>query len=218
MRGSRRASEHTPFPQRERQGWQPNALSSTFSRSGSKRSVLINTERLRLRNLTVSDLDDELCEWFLDPVLQSGLNIRADEWTKDRLTSRLQALPDTPNYFFGIFARPAGQPVGFIAFDTNPWQRTAEMTVAIGNKDWRSKGVLAEIGKPLVADFMQNGKIDRVVIHVLASNRRVLFELIGSNFFYEARLREAALLASGEREDLLVFAILKSVTFPHLRG
>lgn len=204
-----------PSSPRQR-GWSPSALPPTFAGAEKKRAVFIATERFRLRNLTVADVDDELCDWFLDPVLQAGLNIRADEWTKDRLVVRLQGLPDTSNYFFGIFELATGRPIGFIAFDTNPRQRTAEMTVAIGNKDWRGKRVLAEVGKPLVADFMRHGKIDRVVIHVLASNRRVLFELIGSNFFYEARLREAALLTSGVRQDLLVFAILKSKTFPDL--
>jgi RimJ/RimL family protein N-acetyltransferase len=197
-------------------GWSPSALPSSYVRVPPKRPVLVETARFRVRSLTVADVDAQFCSWFLDPVLQSGLNISPDEWGSEQIVARVQALAETPNYLLGIFAKADKALIGYCSFDINPRQRTAEMTVAIGDKAWRGQRVLSEIGLPLIGNFVEYGNVDRVVIHILASNRRVLFELIGSNFFYEARLREAVLLTSGKREDLLAFAMLKSITFPHL--
>lgn len=202
------------FPLPRQREWQPSALPATFVRGPSKRPVLIDTDRFRLRSLTVQDVSPDFCDWFLDPDMQRGLNVTPEEWTKERVVARLQALTDSPNYFFGIFVRSSGKLIGFCAFDVNPRQRTAELTVGIGEKEWRGRRVLSEVGQPLVANFMTHGSVDRVVIHILASNRKILFELIGSHFSYEGRLREAVLLTTGKREDLLAFAVLKSKLFP----
>ncbi|MDQ0395336.1 GNAT family N-acetyltransferase [Labrys monachus] len=197
-------------------GWSPSILPPSFVRPAPKRPVLIDTERFRLRSLAVADVDAQFCSWFADPDMLRGLNLVREEWTAEAIERRIQALAETPNYLFGIFTRPGAGLIGYCSLDINPRQRTAEMTAAIGDKAWRGQRVLAEIGRPLIRNFMEHGGVDKVIAHVLASNRKVLFELIGSDFYYEARLREAVLLASGKREDLLAFAVLKSISFPDL--
>jgi len=109
--------------------------------------MVINTERFRLKTLTVDDATEEYLSWFVDSkevgkyitYAQKSTDIKdLKRYVKDR-----EAREDV--LFFGIFT-DSGQHIGNIKYEPiNMEEKFATMGILIGDKEWRGKGVASEV-------------------------------------------------------------------------
>ena len=102
------------------------------------------------------------------------------------------------------------QALGTAAFmNLDERNRHAELAIVIGNKDYWGKGYGTKIMDQLLEWGFNGINLNRLYLHVFASNQRAinLYEKMG--FKLEGRLREM-LFENGEYADVLVYGLLRS--------
>ncbi len=151
---------------------------------------------------------------------------RLHEWINDRELVVLSA-PFRPVHFndhqawwksvssdpsvelFAIRVRDRDRLVGtcqLLAIDAR--HRTAELQIRIGEPDARGRGLGTEAVGLLLRHAFADRDLERVALHVLASNQRAIGAYEKSGFVREGVLRRSAHV-DGRREDVVVMAILR---------
>ena len=99
--------------------------------------------------------------------------------------------------------------IGTCAFmNHDPRNRSAELAIVIGNKDYWSKGFGTKIMAQLIDWGFEGMNLNRLFLHVFSFNVRAinLYEKMG--FIHEGTKR-AALYRMGEYQDVLVYGLLR---------
>jgi RimJ/RimL family protein N-acetyltransferase len=134
----------------------------------------IQTERLTLRELRISDVTQTYLAWLRDPAAQrwiagadqdlSGLR----EYVHERI-GRFDVL------FLGIFDRQTGIHIGNIKFEPVSRERAlAVMGVLIGDPRWRGQHVFGEALKACAGWLKQHCGIEQISLGVDVSNTAAL--------------------------------------------
>jgi ribosomal-protein-alanine N-acetyltransferase len=136
-------------------------------------SVQINSERFRLRELTLDDVTDQYLGWLDDPDARQYIAAAARidglsalrEYVRERL-GRDDVL------FLGIFDKNTDRHVGNIKYEpVNSKLGYAIMGVLIGERDYRGKGVTTEILQSTAEWLKRNRDIREIVLGVDSHNR-----------------------------------------------
>ncbi len=172
--------------------------------------VSLETEGYWLRSLTVDDAGPVFLGWLKDKEIMDGLNLAPLDFNIEKLRQFIAGFSNRENYLIGIFARPHGAMVGFYTIDVNLAHRTGQITTAVGDKKYWGKDALVGTILAVRDHFFAFRNIDKLTARVLAKNRRVLFNFIGSTDFpFEALLKKECLSQDGERLDVMVFSAIK---------
>ncbi len=164
---------------------------------------------IRLRELERGDLP-ALNRWRNDPELLDLLGNNflfiagaVDErWYESYLASREH------NVRLAITLEPGGQYVGNVNLTAiHPVNRSAELSILIGDKTAWGKGVGGEATRLMLAHAFSDRNLHRVYLSVLSSNERArrLYERVG--FRAEGTQREAV-FKNGAYHDLVTMAVL----------
>jgi diamine N-acetyltransferase len=94
-----------------------------------------------------------------------------------------------------------------LAIDTR--HRTAELQIRIGDADARGQGLGTEAVGLLLRHAFADLDLERVSLHVFASNAPAIAAYEKSGFVREGVLRAAAFV-DGDRKDVVVMAVLRS--------
>ncbi|MEM9473290.1 MAG: GNAT family protein [Pseudomonadota bacterium] len=198
-----------PVPRPKR----PGSLSKTFSVTTGKpqgRPVRLETDTRILRSLRPSDAGRTMAAWFEDPVVLAGLNLPAGGITQQNLKGYIEEFDNRRKFIIGIFIKPDERYVGFYQVDVNVGHKVAQLSVAVGDQQFRGLPSSSELSDLIVGEFFERRGVEKFVARVLASNYKALWAMKNSGFEFEAVLREDNLLPSGERVDIAQFRYLKS--------
>ncbi len=172
--------------------------------------VQIETENFWLRSLNVQDAGPRLLQWLNDREILDALNLPDLHFTPEQLRQFISGFNNYNNYILGIFSKAEEIMIGFYTIDVNPQHRTGQLTAAIGDKAFWGKNIMPEIILAIRDHFFACRSVDKLSARVLAHNRRVIFNFIGSpDFIFEARLAKECLGIDGKRLDLLIFSAIK---------
>jgi|TARA_B110000967_G_C18756074_1_gene495380 ribosomal-protein-alanine N-acetyltransferase len=134
--------------------------------------MVINTERFKLKTLTVDDATEEYLSWFSSSK-EVGEYIAYAKINADihKLRQYVKEREDREDVLFlGIFT-DSGQHIGNIKYEPiNLKDQSATMGILIGNKEWRGKGVATEVIKDSGKYLKDNYKIKYIDLGVNKDN------------------------------------------------
>lgn len=101
------------------------------------------SEQLHLRKLHISEITDDMLEWFLDDALMQYYTNSKITITKERLIQSITQGEETgTSYTFGIFDNASERCIGTMKLGPiNKIHRISDLVVLIGNKDFHGKGL-----------------------------------------------------------------------------
>lgn len=163
-----------------------------------------------LRTLLTANVDDRFVAWFQDSDFQQGLNVRPTSWNIEKVRQFIRNFDGQAKHIVGIWDVEHSILIGFYIIEINRRHKTAQWTVAIGNKAYWGKNILLETGQNLLRYMFDKLDVDKVTARVLAKNKRVFFNFLQqSDFLLQAVLPQEVLGPDGKRLDVLSFAALR---------
>ncbi len=179
---------------------------------------MIVGDRLRFRGVERSDIP-KFVEWLNDPEVIQGILLhyplsQADEmgWFERMLTR------PADERVMGIeVCEPASSAVaeswkliGTCAFDHIDWRiQAAEFGIAIGEKSYWNQGYGTQAVRLLVQHGFNTLNLNRIFLHVFATNLRAIRAYEKAGFILEVRERQAE-YRDGNYIDVLLMSMLKS--------
>ena len=173
---------------------------------------MIIGERVRLRAMEKEDLP-VFVRWFNDPEVRRNLKIvvplsmgQEEKWYADILDRPVEEHPLCIEIKQGEDWVFIGN-LGFLRIDQH--DRSAEIGIAIGEKQYWNKGYGTEAMRLLVGHGFENLNFNRLYLHVYETNPRGKRSYEKAGFSVDGRLRESRFL-EGEYVDVFIMSILKS--------
>ena len=177
---------------------------------------MILGERIRLRAVEREDLP-RFVTWLNDPVVRAGLTIflplsMSDEerWFENMLVSHPAEHPLVIEILQG---EDGYLPVGNCGFHNIDWRnRSAEVGVFIGEKQFWNQGYGAEVMRLLLKHGFETLNLSRIALRVYANNPGAVRAYENAGFVLEGRLRKAEYQA-GNYLDVLLMSVLREEWF-----
>ncbi|RUS65838.1 hypothetical protein CUZ56_02683 [Saezia sanguinis] len=189
-----------------------NAITQ-MKQHGAGAPVHIETNGFILRSLTAADATPRFLQWINSSEFLSGLNLRALNFTHEKLVRYIESFDNRNGYLVGIFAPQTGLLLGLYTLDVNLMHKVGNITTGVGEHAYEGKGVLWATIDALLDHFFAYRDIEKITARVLSSNRRMLFNFIGTpRFVFEARLFQECISIEGKRVDTLLFCTFKDQT------
>jgi len=172
---------------------------------------MIYGERVRLRAMEKGDLP-AFVRWFNDPEVRCNLNIvqplsmgQEEKWYTDMLNRPVDEQPLCIEVKQGKDWILVGN-LGFMCI--NQHDRSAEIGISIGEKQFWSQGFGTEAMGLMVMHGFENLNFNRIYLHVFQTNPRGkrCYEKVG--FSVDGCLREARFL-EGRYVNVYIMSILK---------
>jgi diamine N-acetyltransferase len=172
---------------------------------------MITGNRVRLRAMEKNDLPFYV-RWFNDPEVISHLKIfqplslgQEEQWYANVLTKSVEEQPlcievlKKSNWIF----------IGNLCFlAINQHDRSAELGIAIGEKQYWGQGYGTEALNLLVDHGFNTLNLNRIYLQVYETNPRAVRSYEKASFSTEGRLRQARYL-NGRYVDVILMSILK---------
>jgi RimJ/RimL family protein N-acetyltransferase len=173
---------------------------------------MIYGDRVRLRATERSDVP-HYYEWVNDPEVTFGLslylpmsNAEEERWFERTLERDPNEKPLAVEVRDGEGWKLIGNCGMFGIEWTN---RSAELGILIGDKSVWDKGYGTETMILLLRHGFETLNLNRLFLHVYASNARAIRSYVKAGFVEEGRLREA-LYKNGRYDDIIVMSVLRS--------
>ncbi|MCL4559372.1 MAG: GNAT family N-acetyltransferase [Chloroflexi bacterium] len=173
---------------------------------------MINGEHLRLRALERSDIP-LFVRWFNDPEVTDGLLTYLPLSTSDEerwFDEMLKTPPDQHPLSIEVLEGEKWVLIGNCGYQNIDYRcRLGEIGIVIGEKAYWNKGYGTEAMRLMVRHGFETLNLNRVFLHVYATNQRAIqsYEKVG--FVHEGRLRQD-MYKNGAYIDVLVMSILRS--------
>lgn len=176
----------------------------------TERFVLESKSRLQATLLTFP--------WTKDPEIMNPLGYAAGTWTRRSWYRNLRHFNNRRKFFLAIRPKNEKAPIGYESFETTA-AGVALLTVAIGDRSWWGKGVVAET-RPAVLDFIfDNSNCHRAWGMPGTRNLPSIFNYQMLGFMKEGVLRQQTIdHATGKHQDHIVFGMLREEWHAHRRG
>lgn len=135
--------------------------------------MLILTNRFLLKPLTVNDVGSRYEGWLADDKTSQFISARVSIFELKKYVMDRSVKKDV--LFLGIFERYNGLHIGNIKYEpVNSDFEYAVMGILIGEKEWRGKGVAAEVIRSTAEWLRIHKKIKRIVLGVDNSNNAAI--------------------------------------------
>lgn len=136
--------------------------------------IILNGERIYMRELNQEDASKEYCNWLNDPVVNKFLVTK--KATVKELKEYIKEKKMNANcLFFGIFLKGDNKHIGNIKLEPIEFdERKATLGILIGNKNYWGKGIGTEATK-LLADYAFNSlDLKEVNLGVISENKAAI--------------------------------------------
>ena len=165
-------------------------------------------DKVRLRPMTEDDLPLRV-QWFNDPAVRRTLLV--DELFNLEGTQKWFAgIQDDPSRLDWIIGTPETLPVGLISLlHIDNKDKTAEIIIVIGNKEYWGCGVMYEAERLLIQWAFEMLSLEKIWAIALPNNLASLITMKKIGFQIEGTLRSEA-VKDGKRTDILRLGLLKS--------
>lgn len=166
--------------------------------------------RLEFRPLTAADVTDRYVGWLNDPDVNAFLETRFTEQDIASCTEFVERTnADPSSHFFGVFLKDGGEHIGNakIGF-VNPWHRTGELSLLIGDRRQWGKGYGTEIVAAMTAYGFGTLSLERIEAGCYEANLGSLRAFLRSGYTVEGFFRKSLSLGD-ERCGCFWLGILK---------
>ena len=111
------------------------------------KNVLMESERFFLRTLIEDDVNARYLEWINGSDKSQYINYTNQNRTVDEISTFVTERVNSDTVLFlGIFVRESGEHIGNIKYEPIDFKKSyAIMGILIGEKNWRGRGVAAEV-------------------------------------------------------------------------
>ena len=111
------------------------------------KNVLMESERFFLRTLIEDDVNARYLEWINGSDKSQYINYTNQNRTVDEISTFVTERVNSDTVLFlGIFVRESGEHIGNIKYEPIDFKKSyAIMGILIGKKNWRGRGVAAEV-------------------------------------------------------------------------
>jgi len=173
---------------------------------------MITGEHVRLRAIEKDDLP-RFVAWLNDAEVRRNLLIyqplslmQEEKWFEDMLKRPIDEQP----LCIDIQASDGWEHAGNISFfDIDQHDRSAEVGIFIGRKDFWNKGFGTEAMKLMASHGFNDLNLNKIFLHVFETNPGGVKAYEKAGFQHEGRLREAR-FHEGKYIDVLMMSILRS--------
>ncbi|WP_339409879.1 GNAT family N-acetyltransferase [Pseudomonas sp. EA_35y_Pfl2_R5] len=172
---------------------------------------MIFSEHIYIRELDVSDVDQQYVDWLNDPEVNRYMEVRHSINTYESCCNFVELVSgDSTAYLFGIFLKSDGRHIGNIKLGFIDWRyKTGQISFFIGDKSFWGKGFASEaISLVSKFGFTELG-LERIEAGCYESNLSSLKTLMRCGYSVEGFFRKSFIL-DGRRESCFWLAILKS--------
>ena len=171
------------------------------------REPLMEGSQLRLRPLREEDLPLKV-KWYNDPDIRRTLLV--DEFFDlDATRQWFAGVKDLDTRLDLTIETREGRPVGLISLlQIDSKNRTAEIIIVIGEKEYWGRGVMAEAESLLIGWAFQQLALDKIWAVAMPDNLASLITMKKIGFQIEGTLRQEA-VKEGRRLDILRLGLLK---------
>ncbi|NER37088.1 MAG: GNAT family N-acetyltransferase [Oscillatoria sp. SIO1A7] len=169
-------------------------------------NIFIESERLYLRDIRRSDVNEKYCQWMNDSEVTGYLESRFYPNSVEKLHDYVNGmLGDCDNVFLAIILNKGDRHIGNIKLGPINWfHLSAELGIIIGEKDLWGKGYATEAIKRIVDYAFAELKLHKLTAGCYAPNQGSLkaFQKVGfaiegvrkQQFYYQGRYVNGILL------------------------
>ena len=177
-----------------------------------KGTVKLETDRLILRKVTISDAQDMFDNWASNPNVTKFMTWPTHsniEITKMVLSNWVNSYENFTYYQWGIVIKKTNQLIGTISVVRFKEEiNEVEIGYCIGEK-WWNQGITSEALKEVIKFFFEEVKVNRVCASHAKENPSSGKVMKKCNMTYEGTLRQAVKASCGKICDLVCYSILK---------
>ena len=165
---------------------------------------VLESERLRLRAFTLEDIQANYVAWLNDPQVVQFSNQRFNKHSEASCSQYLASFAHTDNRFLAIEDKLTHELIGTLTMYINPYHRTADVGILIGNTNHWGKGVGYEAFS-LAVESLLKAKLRKVTAATMSSNLGMMriMEKCGMNLEATQKAQE---ILNGVAVDILYFA------------
>ncbi len=161
-----------------------------------------------VRSLGPGDIDGRYAGWWADPGIIEGVVHPGTPASVERHRQRLERVFDNKdNFQLGIFAAPGNHLVGFFTIKCLAYHRLAELSLVIGEYDYRPPPVLHAPWQATLGFIFESLLMDKVAGKPVAHNDVMTGAFEARGFTHEATLRQHWLYGGGRRADVRVYRL-----------
>jgi len=169
-------------------------------------------EKVVLRPVRRSDIEDSL-KWFNDPEVTQYLSmyLPMTEMAEEKFIESLGSTEAGKDAMFCIEAveNNGNKPIGTVGLDNiNSKDHHAEFGIAIGEKDYWSKGYGTEAARLIIRYGFEQLNLHRINSYAFSFNERSIRLHKKVGFTEEGRLRES-IYKDGSYHDHVIFGLLR---------
>jgi RimJ/RimL family protein N-acetyltransferase len=164
----------------------------------------MESDRLRLRAFTLEDIQANYVAWLNDPQVVQFSNQRFNKHSEASCSQYLASFAHTDNRFLAIEDKLTHELIGTLTMYINPYHRTADVGILIGNTNHWGKGVGYEAFS-LAVESLLKAKLRKVTAATMSSNLGMMriMEKCGMNLEATQKAQE---ILNGVAVDILYFA------------
>ena len=136
------------------------------------KNVLMESERFFLRTLIEDDVNARYLEWINGSDKSQYINYTNQNRTVDEISTFVTERVNSDTVLFlGIFVRESGEHIGNIKYEPIDFKKSyAIMGILIGEKNWRGRGVAAEVIKASSMWLHNKYGIKQIILGVNTGN------------------------------------------------
>lgn len=176
-----------------------------------KYNLFVDGERIYLREIRVSDVDKNYCNWMKDQEVIRFLESRFEKWSNHKLRNYVRKINKNRDYlFWAIIFKDSGKHIGNIKIGPiNRTHKFADLGIIIGEKKFWGQGLATEAIK-LVVDYC----FDKLKLHKLTAgayrNNIASIKAFKKAGFKIEGIRKEHCLYNGNYLDVVLLGIVNS--------
>ncbi|WP_025652959.1 MULTISPECIES: GNAT family N-acetyltransferase [unclassified Psychrobacter] len=153
---------------------------------------LIETERLILRPLDISDASQEYVDWLNDPDVNQYLETRHSVQTLESCIDFIKSCNNDPTtYLFGIFLKESNKHIGNVKIGAiNTIYKRGQLSLFIGDKECWGKGYSRELVKSITNYAFEHLGLSRMEAGCYEDNIGSLKVFLKSGYNVEGFFRD----------------------------
>lgn len=173
------------------------------------------TDRIRLRSLSETDIDDSFLSWFGDEeLMRYYTNTRQQHTRESLLTNIKQGITSGTSYVFAIEERESNRCIGTIKVGPmNRDHRISDLVVLIGDRNFHGKGLAVEAIRLGNALAFQEFDIRKLYGGMFETNQSSYKAYLRAGWVEEGRLK-GQYLVEGRPVDRILVACFNPKYFP----
>lgn len=173
-----------------------------------KHNILIEGDRIYLRELTEEDASEEYCNWINDPVVNRFLETKSV--TIEGLKLYIEGKRESSScLFLGIFTNNTMEHIGNIKLEPIDWaSKKASIGILIGDKNYWGRGICTEVVKLVTEHAFENLCLEKVDLGVMSENKAAIKCYLKAGFEIE-QTKERAIKHGSKFYDKVIMSIRK---------